>query len=62
MAIALRLFNSVMAFAVHAIFPFLGTRRTLDLEQTGCFIQERNAWLENRKQQKPSAPVLTAMN
>jgi len=60
MGIALRLFNSVIAFALHAIFPFIGIKRTLDLEQTASFIQERNEWIENMKQEKQSAPAETA--
>ena len=45
--IAWRLSSSVIAFAVHAIFPFIDIDRTLDLEATVNFLHERNDWIEN---------------
>ena len=49
MGIALRLFQSVMAFGLHAVFPFIEIRKNLDLEATARFIQEQNAWVEGVK-------------
>lgn len=49
MGIALRLFSTVTAFTLHAIFPFIDIKRRLDLEETANFIQERNKWIENIK-------------
>lgn len=54
--IACRLFMTVVAFFVHAFFPFIGINRSLDLEQTAGYIQERNAWIENAKLQKSTFP------
>jgi hypothetical protein len=45
--IAVRLFNSVSAFALHAIFPFIDIERRLDLEATSAFLLERNNWIKN---------------
>jgi len=45
--IAWRLSSSVIAFAVHAIFPFIDIDKTLDLEATVNYLQERNNWIEN---------------
>lgn len=39
MGIALRLLSTVIAFAAHAIFPFIDIRRSLDLEATADFYQ-----------------------
>jgi hypothetical protein len=52
MGIASRLFTSVMAFAVHAVFPFVDIRREFDLEATARFILERNDWIENAGSEK----------
>jgi hypothetical protein len=49
MGIALRLFASMLAFAVHAILPFIPIDRQLDLESTVAFLTERNAWIEAAK-------------
>jgi hypothetical protein len=46
LGIALRLLRSVVAFAVHAVFPFIGIERRLDLEATADFLRQRNAWIE----------------
>lgn len=49
MGIAWRLLNSVVAFALHAVFPFIDIERRLDLEATAAFIHERNDWIEQSK-------------
>jgi hypothetical protein len=49
MGIAWRLSGSVLAFAVHAIFPFMDIDTTLDLDATTDFLQKRNHWIENAK-------------
>lgn len=54
MGIAQRLFHSVIAFTLHAIFPFVDIKQALDLEETANFIQERNEWIETMKQSKQS--------
>jgi len=50
MGIALRLLQSVLAFATHAVFPFISIDRSLDLEATIRFLQEQNDWIEGSKQ------------
>ena len=52
MSIAIRLLNSVIAFALHAIFPFIDIDKNLDLEATAKFIQKKNAWIEGMKQNR----------
>ena len=52
LGIAGRLFKSVIAFSLHAVFPFLDISRKLDLEETASFILTRNEWIENIKQEK----------
>jgi hypothetical protein len=49
MGIAWRLLESVIAFALHAMFPFIDIERRLDLEATMNFLDERNRWIENAK-------------
>ncbi len=49
MGTAYRLLNSVVAFAVHALFPFISIEPDLDLEATAAFIKERNEWIETAK-------------
>ena len=53
MGIAWRLMNSMAAFTVHAIFPFISIASKLDFEATIAFIHERNEWIayasENKK-------------
>lgn len=46
-SIAWRLSSSVIAFAVHAIFPFINIDKSLDLEATVDYLQERNHWIES---------------
>ena len=50
MGIAWRLFNSVSAFMLHAIFPFIDIDKRLDLEATSEFLIERNNWIESASQ------------
>lgn len=50
MSIAKRLLDSVIAFTLHAIFPFIDIDKKLDLEATAQFIQEKNDWIEGMKQ------------
>lgn len=52
MGIAYRLLNSVVAFALHAIFPFIDIDKKLDLEATAQFIHQKNIWIEGMKQSK----------
>jgi hypothetical protein len=54
LGIAIRLLRCVIAFATHAIFPFVGIRRALDLEATCRFLQNQNIWIENKKLEKRS--------
>ncbi len=46
MGIALRLLTSVVAFALHAILPFISIEPRLDLEATAAFLAERNQFIE----------------
>jgi len=54
MGIAFRLVQSVLAFATHAVFPFIGIDRSLDLEETIRFLEEQNDWIEGSKQRVKS--------
>lgn len=49
MGIALRLYNSAIAFTLHAVFPFIGIKSTLDLEATAGYRRVRNGWIETMK-------------
>ena len=44
--IAFRLLASVVAFALHAILPFISIEPRLDLEATAAFLAERNQFIE----------------
>lgn len=55
--IAIRLANSVIAFILHGIFPFIDIKRELDLEATARFINTKNNWIERKKQIKQMEPV-----
>jgi hypothetical protein len=55
--IALRLSNSVIAFALHGIFPFIDIKKELDLEATARFINAKNNWIEGKKQIRQPEPV-----
>ena len=46
MGIAWRLLRSVMAFAVHAVLPFISIERQLDLEATSIYLLQRNDFIE----------------
>ena len=45
--ISYRLLTSVLAFALHALFPFITIKREFDLEATCAFLQERNRFIES---------------
>ena len=47
MGIAWRLLLSVLAFAVHAMLPFITIEPRLDLEATATYLQERNQFIDN---------------
>ena len=53
--IAIRLANTVIAFALHGIFPFIDIKKELDLEATARFINARNNWIEDKKQDNQAA-------
>jgi len=46
MGIAWRLLRSAMAFAVHALLPFITIEKRFDLEATSAFLAERNRYIE----------------
>ena len=46
MGIAWRLLRSVVAFAVHALLPFVSIERQLDLEATSTYLLQRNDFIE----------------
>ena len=50
LGIAWRLLNSVIAFVLHALFPFIGIERRYDLEATMDFLDERNRWIEGERE------------
>ena len=54
MGIAFRLLASVVAFALHAILPFLPIAPRLDLEATAAYLKERNRWIEAASRRSPS--------
>lgn len=59
MGIAWRLLQSVFAFAVHAVLPFISIERRLDLEATAEFLLERNDYIESAAAAgKPGEAVL----
>lgn len=47
--IAGRLMISVLAFATHAILPFIDIAKRHDLEATMAYLGERNDWIESQK-------------
>ena len=49
MGIAYRLFISVIAFAAHALFPFIDIKPEHDLEATIAFLNKQNNWIESAK-------------
>jgi hypothetical protein len=46
MGIAWRLLRSAIAFALHAMLPFISIERRFDLEATARFLLERNRFIE----------------
>lgn len=46
MGIAWRLLASLVAFALHALLPFITIERRFDLEATSAFLLERNHFIE----------------
>lgn len=46
MGIAWRLFRSFLAFAFHALMPWITIEKQLDLEATSAFLLERNDFIE----------------
>ena len=46
MGIAWRLLTTVVAFALHAMLPFIFIEPRLDLEATAAFLAERNQFIE----------------
>lgn len=45
--IASRLSTSVVAFAAHAILPFIPIEPRLNLESTASYLTERNQWIDS---------------
>lgn len=58
LAIAWRLFNTVVIFTLHGLFPFIHIEPRLDLEATGRFIEQQNRWIENAKQRPAATQAL----
>jgi hypothetical protein len=56
MGIAWRLMSCVSAFALHAVFPFIGIEKRLDLEATSVYLRERNDWIERAGEHPTSEP------
>ena len=52
MGVAWRLMNSIAAFIVHAIFPFIRIARKHDFEATIAFMNERNEWIAYTRKNK----------
>jgi len=51
--ISRRLMASVLAFAVHALLPFIPIEKPLDLEATAAFLEERNRFIEDTAARHP---------
>ena len=49
LGIAGRLMISVIAFALHGIFPFIDIAKHHDLEATMAYLNERNEWIESQE-------------
>lgn len=56
MGIAWRLLTSVVAFAAHALLPFLGIAPRRDLEATAAFLLERNSFIEESAARRRHEP------
>ena len=57
MGIAWRLLTSVLAFALHAVLPFITIKPRLDLEATAAFLAERNRFIENAAATAHERPI-----
>lgn len=55
--IAIRLSNTVFAFTLHGIFPFIDIKKDLDLEATAKFINTKNNWIEGQKPVRASKAI-----
>lgn len=64
MGIAYRLWTSVVAFALHALLPFIPIAPRLDLESTSAFLAQRNRWIETAKRtvDADARPGIAAIN
>jgi len=49
MGIAYRLFINMVAFAVHAILPFIPIKPEHDLEAIVAYLNKHNDWIESAK-------------
>ncbi|MES9945904.1 MAG: hypothetical protein B6D77_17200 [gamma proteobacterium symbiont of Ctena orbiculata] len=47
LGIAFRLGASVLVFALHGLFPWIGINRRLDLEATSAYLLQQNDWIES---------------
>ena len=56
MGIAWRLLSSVVAFALHALLPFISIESQFDLEATSAFLIERNHFIETAAATAHSQP------
>ncbi len=50
MGIAWRLLRSVVAFAIHALIPWITIEKDLDLEATSAYLMDRNGFIETASQ------------
>ena len=53
LGIAGRLMISVVAFALHGIFPFIDIAKRHDLEATMAYLNECNEWIESQEKVIP---------
>ena len=56
MGIAYRLLVSVLAFAIHAMLPFISIESSNYLEATAEFLEERNHWIETAHERNHERP------
>ena len=56
MGIAYRLLVSMIAFALHAMLPFISIEPRLDLEAIAAFLEERNHLIETAKDRRHRNP------
>ena len=50
MGIAWRLLRSVVAFAIHALLPWITIEKELDLEATSRYLMDQNGFIETASQ------------